>query len=165
MTLIAHLTLLNETEVKLDVTKISNLKAKTISFSCKYNEVLSNPNDQIKWYFNKHRINGKHLRKRLNSANEKHHTSADETEQNQPQLQQQGLPHTNHFKIIHNVSHTTNETMSTLLVHDFSDRHNFGKYKCAYKGLVKTVKLLPVRNGKNIHFFETRLGVEGGGGD
>ena len=108
---------------------------------------MSSPNDQIKWYFNKHRINGKHLRKRLNSVNEKPHTNVDDREQNQSHPQQHIVSHTNHFKIIHNVSHSTNETMSTLLIHDFSDRHNFGKYKCAYRGLVKTVKLLPARNG------------------
>jgi hypothetical protein len=136
---------MNETEIKLDVSKISNLKAKSISITCKYNDVLSNPNDQIKWYFNKHRINGKHLRKRINQANEKYHASIEENEQ-------QTLLHTNHFKITHNVSHSANQTMSTLSIHDFSDRHNFGKYKCAYKGLVKTVKLWPIRNGNEFHF-------------
>ena len=139
---------MNETDIKLDVTKISNLKAKSISLTCKYNDILSNPNDQIKWYFNKHRINGKHLRKRVNQVNEKNHASIEEHEQHTTVL------HTNHFKIIHNVSHSTNQTTSTLLIHDFSDRHNFGKYKCAYKGLVKTVKVWPIRNGNEFHFVK-----------
>ena len=40
---------MNETEIKLDVSKISNLKAKSISLTCKYNDVLNE-----KGYFSKY---------------------------------------------------------------------------------------------------------------
>ena len=137
---------MNDTEIKLDISNVSDLKSQTLSLKCKYGDLLNpllNPNDQIKWYFNKHRINNKNLKKRLNS-NERHRNVNVEDQEHH----EQHHLHNNHFRIAHNLSYDRNETISTLFIRDFSDRHNFGKYKCVYKGLVKTVKVLPLKNGK-----------------
>ena len=59
----------------------------------------------------------------------------------------------NHYSIVQSTSYERNESISTLIIHNFNIKHHAGRYKCQYKGLVKTVKLNPFSKYGNIQFF------------
>ncbi|CAF0840695.1 unnamed protein product, partial [Brachionus calyciflorus] len=103
-----------------------NLINSPLILVCKYDDILSmSQSDQIKWYFNRHRI-------RTISQKE-----------NQSDINESEKQNANHhqYTILQNVDHTTNSTQSKLIIHNFDSKINYGKYRCAYKGLIKTVRV------------------------
>jgi hypothetical protein len=119
---------------------------------CKYGDIIVNPNEQIKWFFNKIRI------KNNNNINDKSkHLLAVDNNQifktNVNSREEADLSSTtttthhpnsfNHYTIIQSISYERNESISTLIIHNFNIKHHAGRYKCQYKGLIKTVRLNP----------------------
>ena len=157
---LAHLKLVNNTEIYLNNSEFShvqneqfNLNAKhavanTFTLVCKFDDALTNPNDQIKWYFNKFRI-----KSTIDPTNDglikKEHV---ETTKNQLHSTT-SLTSNHHFVIVQKVSFDTNTTLSILNIQNFNSKYNTGKYKCQYKGLSRTVRVYPnTRNGKLLFF-------------
>lgn len=174
MTCQAPLKLLNSSEIFLNnseyaVSTSGGRTAKhgypTFTLVCKYDDVLINTNEQIKWYFNKFRIKSDSPATQSSPQisrfvkDENGGGSSDENtisaasfkmkqQQNQPHntissTSMTSLTSNHHFTIIQRVSLDTNTTTSILLIHNFNSKYNTGKYKCQYKGISKTVRVYP----------------------
>lgn len=126
---IAQFKSMNKSEIVFNGTKSNPVELK-----CKYDDLITNPNDQIKWYFNKHRI-----RNGLSIDGSHANVKGDQTPNHQ-------------FTVVQTLSHGTNSTISTLFIHNFNIKYNYGKYKCQFKGLTRPFKIFSnFRNG--LHFF------------
>jgi hypothetical protein len=127
------LTVHNQTEIYLNNSEVSikNSEKNTFTLVCSYDDVLTNLNDQMKWYFNKMR-----LKSTLGPASALANTQLPEENSIRTSLQSQ-----HHYTIIQKVSFDTNTTTSILHVHNFNSEVNAGKYKCQYKGLSKSVRV------------------------
>ena len=116
-----------------------------ITLICVYDDVIKNPKDQIKWYFNKHRI-----RSSLDDPHGNQITimsrHPDSIDGMSDQFSSSFSPN-HHFTITQSLSEDKNTTISSLTIHNFNLKYNYGRYRCQYKGLVKTVKIYP--NHKN----------------
>jgi hypothetical protein len=137
-------------------------RSTTTKLVCKYNDLITNPAENIKWYLNKNKIKSANDLSQIkvlaapnnnnninNGANYEAHrqlnaaTNAAELAygHKQPTVGQ-------HFTVVQTVAHDTNTTTSTLYINNLSKSH-LGRYRCQYKGLYKTVKLYSL-NGINI---------------
>lgn len=128
-----------------------------ITLVCVYDDVIKNPKDQIKWYFNKHRIRS--------SLDDPHGNQIKIMSRN-PLVEGDGseaagagqfsssFSPNHHFTITQSLSEDKNTTISSLTIHNFNLKYNYGRYRCQYKGLVKTVKIYPNhKNGKIVFFL------------
>lgn len=121
--------------------------AAAITLVCVYDDVIKNPKDQIKWYFNKHRIrnsldDAQHSQIKIMSRN----PVAESAAAYDGQFSSSFSPN-HHFTITQSLSENKNTTISSLNIHNFNLKYTYGRYRCQYKGLVKTVKIYP--NHKN----------------
>lgn len=129
-----------------------------ITLVCVYDDVIKNPKDQIKWYFNKHRIrsslddpHGNQIK--IMSRNPLVEGDGSDVSAGAGQFSSSFSPN-HHFTITQSLSEDKNTTISSLIIHNFNLKYNYGRYRCQYKGLVKTVKIYPNhKNGKNMLFF------------
>lgn len=173
----AHLRFQNKSEIVLDDEKNAQIAANIrselpVTLVCIYDDIIKNPKDQIKWYFNKHRI-----RNALDESNAA--AAASSANLNIKILNRNPLDGgddattaagvnqftstasftpNHHFTIIQSLTPEKNATQSTLLIHNFNLKYNFGRYRCQYRGLIKTVKIYPNhRNGiptaKHLSFY------------
>lgn len=112
---------INKTEEKYENNDASRLNSvnNAVVLVCKYDDIL-NPNDHIRWYFNRHRI-----RSFLHFGVQ---NRTDSTETNQ---------HT----IIQLVDHSIKSTYSKLIIPNFNPKIDQGKYHCAYKGLIRSIRV------------------------
>jgi hypothetical protein len=118
-------------------------KHNTFSLACKYDDLLTNPNDQIKWYFNKFRI-----KSTVETSGGLIMKTGDAGEESRNK-QQSASASNHHFTIVQKISFDTNTTVSILHIHNFNSKFNTGKYKCQYKGLSRTVRVYPMtKNGE-----------------
>lgn len=138
--------------------------AHSLTLVCVYEDVIKSPKDQIKWYFNKHRI-----RSALDDHRTAHMAGStvsggikilnqnligggggggdEETSTSHRQFSSSFSPN-HHYTITQTLSDEQNSTVSTLTIHNFNLKYNYGRYRCQYKGLIKTVKIFPNhRNG------------------
>jgi hypothetical protein len=134
---------------------------KPVKLVCEYGDLIRNPKDQIKWYFNKHRIRNVNEETGAAAAGAAAALPAAATLLNSQikilnslETPSSSSPHNvpvnHHFSIVQTLSHETNSTVSTLYIENFNLKYNFGRYRCQYRGLIKTVKIYPnVRNGKS----------------
>lgn len=147
LNVLPQLRILNKSEILFDHHQN---KQKPVVLVCKYSDLITNPNEQIKWFFNKIRIKSnndrpKHL---LESSNQifksDYANSTDQEASTTPSINS-----FNQYSIIQSVSYERNESISILVIHNFNIRHHGGRYKCQYKGLIKTVKLNPFSRNEN----------------
>ncbi|RMZ94705.1 limbic system-associated membrane -like [Brachionus plicatilis] len=112
---------LNETDKKLenhDANRFNSVNNHVVLI-CKYDDVLG-PNDHIRWYFNRHRI-----------RSFSHFDIQNKSEQAE----------TNRHSIIQIVDHSSKSTYSKLIIPNFNPKIDQGKYHCAYKGLIHSVRV------------------------
>jgi hypothetical protein len=163
------LKILNKSEIFFDAKRYSNhlqhhskyqtQKQKPVVLVCKYDDIIENSKDQIKWYFNRQRIknsldkrrqiglllkNRKNLRSTSTTPLFKDHLDEHQEDENV------FTDSHNYFTVIQTTSFERNETISSLYIHDFNPKFHSGKYKCQYKGITKTVRITSnlSKNGK-----------------
>lgn len=143
--------MLNRTEITINTTRPNTLKSKTITLVCKYEDLLSNPNDQIKWFFNKNRIKSQQeANKNIKVLNYNGKSSTNTNNAGGVNINDHNHYYfvNSHFSIAQTYSYEKNETYSTLTISNFNYKYHFGKYKCQYRGLVRSVKIYPLmKNG------------------
>jgi len=140
--------------------KYQSQKQKPVVLVCKYDDIIANPKDQIKWYFNRQRIKNSLDKRRHSSLSLKNKKTLRSTSAN-PALSNELLDDQqeddniyidshNYFTVIQTTSFERNETISTLYIHDFNPKFHTGKYKCQYKGIIKMVRITSNlnKNGK-----------------
>ena len=124
--------------------------SRSVTLACIYEDVIKNPKDQIKWYFNKHRI-----RNALDDPSTTqgpikilNRIDADLVEHTTTNQFSSSFSPNHHFTITQSLTEDKNNTLSTLTIRNFNIKYNYGRYRCQYKGLIKTVRIFPNhRNG------------------
>lgn len=161
---------MNKSEIYFDAKRFANhlqhqnkyqtQKHKPVVLVCKYDDIIANSKDQIKWYFNRQRIKNSLDKRRQSGLPIKKRKTLRSTSANPALLNEQLDEHQedeniytdshNYFTVIQTTSFERNETISTLYIHDFNPKFHTGKYKCQYKGITKMVRITSnlTKNGK-----------------
>jgi hypothetical protein len=145
----AQLIMMNKSEtlVYFDQQQEANQHHETARLVCKYNDLITNPAENIKWYLNKNKIKSANDLSQIkvlapNGANHEAHRQMNTEYANGNRQPGAGQ----HFTVVQTVAHDTNTTTSTLYINNLSKSH-LGRYRCQYRGLYKTVRLYTL-NGK-----------------
>lgn len=146
-------------------TSSSSSLPRSVTLVCVYDDVIKSPKDQIKWYFNKHRIRnsldeqGGQIKILSGSPPMMENAAAQQQQDDQlvpvGQFSSSFSPN-HHFTITQSLGSGdggNNVTVSSLTIHNFNLKYNYGRYRCQYKGLVKTVKIYPNHKNGEINRF------------
>lgn len=114
--------------------------------------MILNPDDQIKWYFNKHRIRDTPILENKDPFESLLLHRKDEIIQNAKTL----FGSKQQFSIKQKLHYDINSTTSTLIIMNFNIKINISKYKCEFKGLSKTIKIIAFKNG-NLNIIHIKI--------